>query len=213
MGSTAAERVRAVEHLRDAGATVAAACAAIGITPSTYYRARARAGQGRRAARAQPPAPRPIRLEVQPAHWVPPPAPDDAWLHLAPPWSAPGAAGFSPFAVLKPIIRRPPPRRFPTPIEPVISAVPAPVVDRMAATAYEPLRLRPSLAHRRREPWHGALNGLAAAPAWFGRVAPLAALALIALLFGAALMRTAADPAAMHLSTAAADARLVAGAE
>lgn len=211
--STAMERIAAVERLRAAGWTAAAACAAAGISPSSYYRARPGAGASPRGRRKQPPAPRPVGLHRRQAHWPPPAKAGSDWLSLAPPWRAPDDFWFSPFAVLKPILRRPPPRPASAPVAPTISAELAPVIDRMAADAVQPLRLRASLGHRTPRRWHGALDGLAAAPAWLARAAPIAALAAIALIFGAALMQTAAHPAAMHLSTAAAEARMVAGGE
>jgi hypothetical protein len=205
--NAAEARVAAIERLRAAGLTAAAACAELGMSAASYYRARRRSGQARRAGRVQIPA-RPARLQPPPAHW--PVA--GAWLRLAPPWSVLGATGFSPYAVLKPVVRRLPARR-PANAQPIISPFPAPVVDRTNAAPSAPLRLRASLEHRPARAWGGALNGLAELPALLGKAAPLLALTAAAALFGMALTTTAANPAAMHLSDAAAQARLVATGE
>ncbi len=206
--STAEARVAAIECLRAAGMTVAAACAQSGMSATSYYRARRRGGAARSASRILTPA-RPVSLQPPPAHW--PPAPGD-WLNLAPPWSVPEATGFSPFAVLKPVLRRKPARRR-IDAEPAISPRPAPIVDRMNAAPDMPLRLRTSMVDRPGDAWRGAFNGVAELPALMGKAAPLLALAAIAALFGMALTTTAADPAAMHLSDAAAQAPLVAAGE
>jgi hypothetical protein len=219
----AADPIAAIERLRRNGWTVAAACAAIGMTRSVYYRRRDRSRQGRNAGAGNTAARRNRRasagLHAMPVHWTAETA-APAWFSLAPPWSAIGAHGFSPFAILKaaPTIRDPR-RRKPA----AISERLAPVVDRTAMIARpasmkrplpiglgEPLRVRRSLGDRPQGLLAPLTAGLGGAAAWavrgIGQAAAPLLLAALCAWFGVVAMATAANPSAMHLSRAPAPA-------